>query len=198
MGLYLRKYWVLLSLEIFCCDMLDCSSGGPLLLMELAFLLRGVGVEVCWMTIQKPLYLVRVVYSLEHKMLNKGVQVREIRYLIGLFVSCKCSQSCIQLHSTCLCLFVSLFTYRSYLALNFVFVRICYTMRDLFQYFFLLLQLSLKFYGLSIELLYVIIATKEKKKLYGYMLLIEPLLQEKWVFAAIEGSHGGLQDLLAS
>ncbi|KAL5557378.1 hypothetical protein UlMin_039614 [Ulmus minor] len=50
-------------------------SGGPLLLMELAFLLRGVGAEVCWITIQKPVNLDGVVYSLEHKMLNRGVQV---------------------------------------------------------------------------------------------------------------------------
>ncbi|PON99568.1 Glycosyl transferase [Trema orientale] len=50
-------------------------SGGPLLLMELAFLLRSVGAEVCWITIQKPVDTDEVVYSLEHKMLNRGVQV---------------------------------------------------------------------------------------------------------------------------
>lgn len=46
-----------------------------MLLMELAFLLRSVGAEVCWITIQKPVDTDEVVYSLEHKMLNRGVQV---------------------------------------------------------------------------------------------------------------------------
>ncbi|XP_015889877.1 uncharacterized protein LOC107424557 [Ziziphus jujuba] len=50
-------------------------SGGPLLLMELAFLLRSVGAEVCWITIQKPFDTDEVIYSLEHKMLDRGVQV---------------------------------------------------------------------------------------------------------------------------
>ncbi|XP_059461624.1 uncharacterized protein LOC132190606 [Corylus avellana] len=50
-------------------------SGGPLLLMELAFLLRGVGSEVVWITNQKPAEPDDVVYSLEHKMLDRGVQV---------------------------------------------------------------------------------------------------------------------------
>lgn len=50
-------------------------SGGPLLLMELAFLLRGVGTEVVWITNQKPMEADEVVYSLEHKMLDRGVQV---------------------------------------------------------------------------------------------------------------------------
>lgn len=50
-------------------------SGGPLLLMELAFLLRGVGTEVVWITNQKPLEPDEVIYSLEHKMLEKGVKV---------------------------------------------------------------------------------------------------------------------------
>ncbi|PKI51072.1 hypothetical protein CRG98_028544, partial [Punica granatum] len=49
-------------------------SGGPLLLMELAFLLRGVGTEVYWMTIQKPLEEDGVIYNLEQKMLDRGVQ----------------------------------------------------------------------------------------------------------------------------
>lgn len=56
--------------------------GGPLLLMELAFLLRGVGAEVVWITNQKPIEEDQVIYSLEHKMLDRGVQVRE---LISLF-----------------------------------------------------------------------------------------------------------------
>ncbi|KAH9623989.1 hypothetical protein KSS87_010107 [Heliosperma pusillum] len=50
-------------------------SGGPLLLMELAFLLRGVGADVVWITFQKPLETDEVVYSLENKMLDRGVQV---------------------------------------------------------------------------------------------------------------------------
>eukprot|EP00258_Populus_trichocarpa_P001593 XP_002300746.2 uncharacterized protein LOC7479719 isoform X1 [Populus trichocarpa] len=51
-------------------------SGGPLLLMELAFLLRGVGAEVVWITNQKPAQADDgVIYSLERKMLDRGVQV---------------------------------------------------------------------------------------------------------------------------
>ncbi|KAB2604583.1 hypothetical protein D8674_042856 [Pyrus ussuriensis x Pyrus communis] len=50
-------------------------SGGPLLLMELAFLLRGVGAEVVWITNQKAEEDGEVVYSLENKMLDRGVQV---------------------------------------------------------------------------------------------------------------------------
>ncbi|XVF63786.1 hypothetical protein PTKIN_Ptkin09bG0115300 [Pterospermum kingtungense] len=50
-------------------------SGGPLLLMELAFLLRGVGAEVVWVTNQRPSQPDDVMYSLEHKMLDRGVQV---------------------------------------------------------------------------------------------------------------------------
>lgn len=50
-------------------------SGGPLLLMELAFLLRGVGAEVVWITNQKPAQADDgVIYSLERKMLDRGVQ----------------------------------------------------------------------------------------------------------------------------
>lgn len=43
--------------------------------MELAFLLRGVGTQVVWITNQKPLETDEVVYSLERKMLDRGVQV---------------------------------------------------------------------------------------------------------------------------
>ncbi|TQD99362.1 hypothetical protein C1H46_015020 [Malus baccata] len=50
-------------------------SGGPLLLMELAFLLRGVGTEVYWVTTMKSSDTDAVTYSLEHKMLDRGVQV---------------------------------------------------------------------------------------------------------------------------
>lgn len=50
-------------------------SGGPLLLMELAFLLRGVGAEVQWITNQKPAATDNVLYNLERKMLDRGVQI---------------------------------------------------------------------------------------------------------------------------
>lgn len=46
--------------------------------MELAFLLRGVGAEVVWITNQKPAEPDEVVYNLEHKMLDRGVQVNFI------------------------------------------------------------------------------------------------------------------------
>ena len=45
------------------------------MLMELAFLLRGVGAEVCWITNQKPSEMDEIIYSLEHKMLDSGIQV---------------------------------------------------------------------------------------------------------------------------
>ncbi|KAL0369100.1 UNVERIFIED_CONTAM: hypothetical protein Scaly_1128900 [Sesamum calycinum] len=50
-------------------------SGGPLLLMELAFLLRAVSTRVVWITNQKPTEPDEVVYSLEQKMMDKGVEV---------------------------------------------------------------------------------------------------------------------------
>ncbi|KAI4336843.1 hypothetical protein L6164_015323 [Bauhinia variegata] len=50
-------------------------SGGPLLLMELAFLLRAVGSEVVWITYQKPVEPDEVIHNLENKMLDRGVQV---------------------------------------------------------------------------------------------------------------------------
>jgi hypothetical protein len=43
--------------------------------MELAFLLRNAGTEVIWMTNQKPAEPDEVIYNLEHRMLNRGVQV---------------------------------------------------------------------------------------------------------------------------
>ncbi|XP_027353847.1 uncharacterized protein LOC113864397 isoform X2 [Abrus precatorius] len=43
--------------------------------MELAFLLRGVGCEVVWITNQKPAEPDEVIYCLESKMLDRGVQV---------------------------------------------------------------------------------------------------------------------------
>lgn len=46
--------------------------------MELAFLLRGVGAEVCWITNQKPTGTDEVIYNLENKMLDRGVQVHYI------------------------------------------------------------------------------------------------------------------------
>lgn len=54
---------------------LDSLTGGPLLLMELAFLLRGVGSDVVWITNQYPSEPDQVIYSLENKMLDRGVQV---------------------------------------------------------------------------------------------------------------------------
>ncbi|GMI91286.1 hypothetical protein like AT1G75420 [Hibiscus trionum] len=54
-------------------------SGGPLLLMELAFLLRGVGADVVWVTNQKLTESDDIVYTLEHKMLDRGVQVLSAR-----------------------------------------------------------------------------------------------------------------------
>ncbi|PIN21697.1 Glycosyltransferase [Handroanthus impetiginosus] len=50
-------------------------SGGPLLLMELAFLLRAVGTRVVWITNQKPTERDKVIYSLEHRMRDRGVEV---------------------------------------------------------------------------------------------------------------------------
>lgn len=43
--------------------------------MELAFLLRSAGTEVYWITNQKLVTTDEVTYSLEHKMLDRGVQV---------------------------------------------------------------------------------------------------------------------------
>lgn len=57
--------------------------------MELAFLLRGVGAQVVWITNQKPLEEDEVIYSLEHKMLDRGVQVStklSLFYLIFFLV----------------------------------------------------------------------------------------------------------------
>ncbi|MBA0788236.1 hypothetical protein Gotri_027666 [Gossypium trilobum] len=45
-------------------------SGGPLLLMELAFLLREVGADVVWVTNQKQTESDDIIYSLEHKMIK--------------------------------------------------------------------------------------------------------------------------------
>lgn len=55
-------------------------------MMELAFLLRSVGAEVCWITIQKPVETDEVIYSLEHKMLDRGVQVISLlAYVVNAF-----------------------------------------------------------------------------------------------------------------
>lgn len=43
--------------------------------MELAFLLRGVGAEVCWITNQKPIGTDEVIYNFENKMLDRSVHV---------------------------------------------------------------------------------------------------------------------------
>uniref|UniRef100_A0A7N0UE41 Uncharacterized protein n=1 Tax=Kalanchoe fedtschenkoi TaxID=63787 RepID=A0A7N0UE41_KALFE len=52
-------------------------SGGPLLLMELAYMLRGVGAKVCWITLQVSSETDDVVDNLEHKLLSRGVQVHK-------------------------------------------------------------------------------------------------------------------------
>lgn len=44
--------------------------------MELAFLLRNVGTEVVWITNQKPSEPDEIIYSLEHKMLDRGIKVQ--------------------------------------------------------------------------------------------------------------------------
>lgn len=61
--------------------------GGPLLLMELAFLLRGVGAEVVWTTNQKPVEADEMVNVLEHKMLDRGVKVLRFNLLCSFFLS---------------------------------------------------------------------------------------------------------------
>lgn len=50
-------------------------SGGPLLLMELAFLLRNAGAQVIWITYQKSAEENEVTHTLEHKIMNRGLQV---------------------------------------------------------------------------------------------------------------------------
>lgn len=50
-------------------------SGGPLLLMELAFLLRAVDTRVVWITNQKSTEPDEVAYSLEQRMAERGVEV---------------------------------------------------------------------------------------------------------------------------
>ncbi|MFS8016555.1 putative Glycosyl-transferase family 4_5 [Helianthus anomalus] len=62
--------------------------GGPLLLMELTFLLRGVGVDqVCWITIQKPPGKDEVIYRLEKMMLDCRVQVHLYNFKVSFFYS---------------------------------------------------------------------------------------------------------------
>ena len=78
------------------------STGGPLLLMELAFLLRSVGAEVTWITIQKPVDSDEVAYSLEHKMLTRGVQVSRIRYFSVLFIFDPCFET-MRANFVCFC-----------------------------------------------------------------------------------------------
>ncbi|KAL6504422.1 hypothetical protein OROGR_026345 [Orobanche gracilis] len=50
-------------------------SGGPLLLMELAFLLRAASTRVVWITNQKPTEPDQVIYSLERRMTDRGVEI---------------------------------------------------------------------------------------------------------------------------
>ncbi|XP_039124542.1 uncharacterized protein LOC120260978 [Dioscorea cayenensis subsp. rotundata] len=72
LGFMRSKFVVLVSHEL-------SLSGGPLLLMELAFLLRSAGASVVWVTYQKPSETNEVIYSLEQKMLDRGVQVLSAR-----------------------------------------------------------------------------------------------------------------------
>ena len=69
------------------------------MLMELAFLLRGVGVEVCWITSQKPSGMDEVVDNLEHKMLGRGVQVKNITVLLTFLTIYHLGFWCLDLHS---------------------------------------------------------------------------------------------------
>lgn len=90
--------WVLRKNPIFFWgdDGFLCDIGGPLLLMELAFLLRGVGAEVVWITNQKPLEADEVIYSLEHKMLDRGVQVSSLlfqRLIFCFILTIRCCQN---------------------------------------------------------------------------------------------------------
>lgn len=72
------------------------NTGGPLLLMELAFLLRCVGCEVVWITNQKLAEPDQVIYSLENRMLDRGVQVI-------IFCFCVCARACVPLLLTLWC-----------------------------------------------------------------------------------------------
>ena len=67
---------------------LGSLTGGPLLMMELAFLLRGVGSDVVWITNQKPAEPDQVIYSLESKLLDRGVQVIYFPFLRCYFGEC--------------------------------------------------------------------------------------------------------------
>ncbi|CAM8981734.1 unnamed protein product [Rhodiola kirilowii] len=64
-------------------------SGGPLLLMELAFLLRAVDTNVVWVTIQRPANVDDVIYNLEHRMLARGVQVMPAKDQKAIDISLK-------------------------------------------------------------------------------------------------------------
>ncbi|KAF3583947.1 hypothetical protein F2Q69_00027125 [Brassica cretica] len=72
---FTSESWVELKFSSFQVKLVFVVLGGPLLLMELAFLLRGVGAEVVWTTNQKPVEADEVVNVLEHKMLDRGVKV---------------------------------------------------------------------------------------------------------------------------
>ena len=60
-----------------------CVLGGPLLLMEFAYLLRGVDAEVVWITYQQAAESYAVLSSLENKLVAKGVQVRHPQFCIS-------------------------------------------------------------------------------------------------------------------
>ena len=50
-------------------------AGGPLLLMELALLLKQAGAQVKWITNQKDTERNHVSHSLESKLIKNGIQV---------------------------------------------------------------------------------------------------------------------------
>ena len=54
--------------------------------MELAFLLSGVGTEVVWLTNKKPVEPDEDNYSVEHKVLEKGVEVVLGSMLLSYYV----------------------------------------------------------------------------------------------------------------
>ncbi|KAA3474408.1 UDP-Glycosyltransferase superfamily protein [Gossypium australe] len=71
----LNRFWGSVNVLVTAFAFAATDESGPLLLMELAFLLRSVGAEVNWVTFMKPSETDEVIYSLEHKMLDRGVQV---------------------------------------------------------------------------------------------------------------------------
>ncbi|KAL3642099.1 hypothetical protein CASFOL_012914 [Castilleja foliolosa] len=69
------KLVLLVSHELSLSAFQTTLIGGPLLLMELAFLLRAASSRVIWITNQKPTEPDEVTYSLEERMKDRGVEV---------------------------------------------------------------------------------------------------------------------------